>query len=184
MPIAPGQYAVTSTWIKGGNWHDNLVSRLIQVVTASTVNHALLCHHIDSFGTAWCLEARPSGVGWVKASAYPHAIWSDEKLTPAQVRGICAWALAHKGTRYGYLDCVAAGLDSLHDRFGWVPEGDWVADKLDSVDTMDCSQYVTMAYAEGAKLKLCPDERPSQVDPGDLYDRLKTQGLVPLSRAA
>lgn len=182
--IAPAQYCVTSTWVKGGNWHDNLVSRGIQLVTASPVNHALLCHHIDPDGTAWCLEARPSGVGWVKASAYPDAIWSAEVLTPAQVEGICAWALAHKGTKYGWLDCAAAGLDSLHDRFRWVPECDWAAEKLDSWHTMDCSQFVTMSYTFGAGLALVPDEKPSQVDPGDLYERLKAQGLVPLTLAA
>lgn len=166
---APGQFAVTNT----SGW----VARVIQWVTHSAVNHAIICVH-GTGPDAQCIEARPHGAGWVKAGAYPHAIWSDWLLTSAERSTIVNWAAGADGTPYGWLDCIAAGLDSLHKRHRWIPATVWAEKRLAKLRTMDCSQLVAMAYA-AAGIQLCKGEQPYQVTPGDLYDvLLKHQGAA------
>jgi hypothetical protein len=160
MPIAKGQFACTST----SGWK----SRVIQIVTASEVNHAIIC--VNDNGT--CMEAQPSGAKETHASNYPNAIWSDWNLTEEQADMIANWAIYHKGTPYGWLDCVAAGWNALHQRWKWVPESKWVYQRLMDLGTMDCSQFVSEAYAF-AGITICKDELPCEVSPGDLYNVVK-----------
>lgn len=158
----PGQFAVTKT----GGWG----AKVIQVVTASKVNHALVC--VSGTGSdATCVEAEPKGARYTTAGMYPDAIWSDFDLTDQEIEDICSWAEAHIGAKYGWLDCVAAGFDTLHKRFWWFPEFLWVAKKLEKESTMDCSQLVTMDYTN-AGLALCPGMYACQVSPQNLAEAL------------
>lgn len=160
---APGQFAITST----GGW----AARVIQWVTRSPVNHAILCVAVSATGRAYCVEAQPSGARDVMADRYPDAIWSSIALTPKQQKTICAAGKAFVGRPYGWLDCAAAGYDSLRTRWGWawLPQWPWALRRLSSMKTMDCSQLVADAYAL-AGITLCEGELPCQVSPGDLLD--------------
>lgn len=165
---APGQFAVTST----GGW----AAKVIQFVTRSPVNHAILCVQVGATGAAYCVEAQPSGARDVMARVYPDAIWSDIDLTTRQQQIICATGKSFVGRPYGWLDCVAAGVDSLRIRWGWewLPRSRWALKRLASMKTMDCSQLVAMAYA-AAGLTLVDDELPCQVSPGDLLTVVQRQ---------
>lgn len=158
---APGQFAVTHT----NGWR----AKAIQFVTRSDVNHALLCVYLTTDGDAQCIEARPKGAGWVKASKYPDARWSNVPLTPQQVKGITYWAKLADGTPYGWLDCAAAGIWSLKHRWGWtwIPESKWALERLADLHTLMCSQLVADAFAY-VDDPIIPDEPPCVTSPGDL----------------
>lgn len=149
-PPRPGDFGVTRT--SGfGSW-------VIRVVTRSKYNHAFIVIDAEHL-----IEGEPGGARPNKLTAYPHAAYSSINLTDAQRNQIVAWAKAHIGTPYSWLDDLEIGLVDL---FGWAPK--WMRKRLSSTRTLMCSQLVDAAYA-AAGVQLFSDGRPAGgVSPGDL----------------
>lgn len=146
----PGDFGVTRT--SGfGSW-------VIRVVTRSKYNHAFVV--VDDYRV---IEAEPHGARYNRLSAYPDAVFSSFPLTDAQRAGIVAWAIAHLGTPYSWLDDLEIGMVDL---FGWAPA--WMRRRLRSIATMECAQYVDADYAANG-WEIFDDGRPAGgVSPGDL----------------
>lgn len=148
--MLPGDFGVTET--SGfGSW-------VIRVVTRSKYNHAFVV-----VGAGQCIEGEPGGARYNKLANYPHAVYSSLPLTGPQRAAIVAWATAHLGTPYSWLDDLEIGLVDL---FGWAPK--WMRKRLASTSTLMCSQFVDAAYT-AAGVPLFKDGRPAGgVSPGDL----------------
>ena len=159
MPVAAGQFAVTAT--------PGFVGWLIRWATRSTVNHAVLCVG----DTGECVEAQPHGVRMVKADAYPHAIWSNEPLTPHQVGTIAGWGLAHVGERYGWITIAAIVLELAHIK----PR--WLLRELREPGSLICSELVARAY-QAAGITLVPTEWIGRVRPDELLAAINNQKEV------
>lgn len=73
---------------------------------ANLWNHVAVIHHIDQAGTAWAVEGRPGGVGWVDARKYltdPYTISnSQQPRTPEQRVLIVTVVEAMLGTAYDW----------------------------------------------------------------------------------
>jgi len=149
----PGDFGVMAT----GGWG----ARLIQVVTHSPVNHAILY-----LGNGWCIEGRPEGAGPVRVDAYAGTYWSHMDLTDEQRESIVAHGRSHLGAPYSWLDDLAIGLAHIFGRA--LPQ--FIRRRLSSRDRLMCSQLVDLSYLE-AGVHLFDDGRlPGDVAPGDLYD--------------
>jgi hypothetical protein len=94
-------------------------------------NHIAVVHHTDKAGTLWCLEGRPSGVGWRDSSDYLRSPWTVSNVgqpkTAAQRKTVCDGAEAMIGTEYDWVGIAADAASALdlgalfHPRFGQVP---------------------------------------------------------------
>lgn len=146
------RFGVTST----GGWG----APIIRWATKSSVNHAFVVN-----GDGLILEARPGGLGENNLSSYPDAILSDPVDGDAADE-IWAWTVAHKGTKYGWLDILAITLLCLH-----IPTPRWALRRLDGAHTLICSQAVMLGYdAAGIHLG---DKPAALTTPGDLLAVLR-----------
>lgn len=100
----------------------------------------------------------------------PGSIWSSGliPLTATQRAGIVAWAVAHIGTPYSFIDYLAIAAHGLH-----LPVPGLKA-YVASTNHMICSQLVDADYAANG-VHLFDDGRwPGYVDPLELADLLLT----------
>ena len=149
--MLPGDFGVMAT----SGW----AARLIQIVTRSRVNHAILY-----LGNGWCIEGSPDGAGYVRADAYPDTYWSNMDLTDAQRDGIVAHGRSHLGAPYSWLDVAAIGFAHIFGRA--VPP--FIRRRLSLPNRLECAQLVDLSYLE-AGVHLFDDGRlPGDVMPADL----------------
>lgn len=113
------------------------------------------------------VEGEPEGARYGDASGYPDVTWLvglAAGMTPQQRATVVAWAVAHLGTPYSWIDDAEIGFTRL---FGWAPR--WMRRRLRSTRTLMCSQLCDAAYL-AAGVDLFADGRPAgAVSPGDLY---------------
>ena len=98
----------------------------------------------------------------------PGAVWSSGliPLTAAQREAVTAWALAHIGTPYSFIDYLAIAAHGLR-----LPVPGLRA-YIQATSHLICSQLVDADYAANG-VHLFKDERwPGYVDPLDLADML------------
>jgi hypothetical protein len=170
----PGDWFVTPTHADHiealGGW-------LTRWGTNAPVNHAAL--HV---GDGHLIEAAPSGVRRVKmrAGGYPDAFWSTGRfdLSPSERAAICSTAQAFVDARppigYGWADLIAIALaqhraGGLVDRTRPLNRQPWWVRRIQSMNTLICSQLVDKAYEIGG-VHLFDDGRiPGLVSPGDLW---------------
>lgn len=169
MNPQPGDFGVTAT---GGT-----AAKVIRWATNSPVNHAFIY-----VGGGYIIEADPAGAKVNHLDAYPHASYSTGAIALTDVQRLTIVDSAHDmiGTPYGWLDIAAIGL-AQRRTFGLVhahaPINDqpWWVRRIESLDTLICSQLVDLAY-EHAGVHLFADGRiPGLVSPGDLYGLLQTE---------
>lgn len=134
---------------------------LIRTVTRSPYAHAFL---LMPDGTI--VEAEPHGARRVEMH-YTNVYWCtalSAGLTYPQRSQIVAWAVAHLGTPYSWVDDAEIGFVDL---FGWAPK--WMRKRLASTRTLMCSQLCDADYAAAGR-QLYADHRPAGgVSPGDLW---------------
>jgi hypothetical protein len=142
-----------------------LGGRLIRTVTRSPYAHAFL--YVGDHAQGDLIEGDPHGVRYNHVSHYSEILWLTNLsagLTDAQRTGIVAYATAHLGTPYSWIDDAEIGFT---DVFGWAPR--WMRDRLRSDHTLMCSQLCDLAY-HVAGVELFKDGRPAgAVSPADLW---------------
>ncbi|MGN6609991.1 MAG: hypothetical protein ACTHMS_23645 [Jatrophihabitans sp.] len=151
------------------------VAACIRWITRAPVAHAFLS--VDD-RSDWMIEGRPEGAGYGHSKTYRQVEWLtalSAGLTGAQRDEIVAWATAHRGAPYSWLDDAAIGCGDLFH--GWVPG--WLKKRARSDATLMCSQLVVEAY-RAAGVDLFPHIAGGVVSPGDLWrlNRDRTQATA------
>lgn len=98
----------------------------------------------------------------------PGSLWSSGliELTPTQRAGITAWAIAHVGTPYSFIDYLAIAAHGLR-----IPLPGLRA-FIAASGHMICSQLTDAAYAANGVHLFADNRWPGDVDPLDLADLL------------
>ena len=135
-----------------------LVEWLIQVVTRSTVHHAII-----AISATECISCEPSGAIIRPMSRFPDAYWSHFALPLNQKAHIVAWAVEHEGRKYGWLADAAIGVSLIFH----VRTPRWVERHLNDGTRYECAQFCDAAYFAAGN-DLFPDNRP----PGTVYPGL------------
>ncbi|MGH3628214.1 MAG: hypothetical protein ACRDRL_12355, partial [Sciscionella sp.] len=108
---------------------------MIRLITRSP--HAAHAFIATGVGTQ-IVEAEPEGARYGDARSYPDVVWLTalaKDLTDAQLAAAAAWAIAHRGTPYSWVDDTEIGFTKL---FHWAP--DFMRRRLRSDKTLMCSQ--------------------------------------------
>jgi hypothetical protein len=135
-------------------------------------------NHVGVWDGGAIMEGRPSGAGWASLKSYPDAIWLNLPLPDGQRQYVALAARSMKGTRYGWLNCLAIGLVRV---FGWkAPK--WALRILKSRRWEECAQLADAVINDSADvyeknnpghkgLRLFKDGRPEGlVSPDDIYE--------------
>jgi hypothetical protein len=136
-------------------------------------------NHVATYlGDGVVMEGRPGGAGLALVSDYPNAIWLNLPMPDGQRKYVVLAARAMKGTRYGWLNCLAIGLVRV---FGWkAPK--WALRILKSRRWEECAQMADAEVNDAADayekanpghkgLRLFKDGRPEGlVSPDDIYE--------------
>lgn len=161
-----GDYVVvrSSGWAARLIQLGNLIARLRrrQAPGSWRWNHAAI-----DIGDGTLVEANPHGVQRMPVTEYDPTEYLEAHvdLTDHERDLIVAYAIAHIGTPYGWVDIVALALLT----FGVRPE--WLDRFAARTDRLVCSQLVAYAYATAGVDLTPPGEdagRPWTVTPGDL----------------
>lgn len=145
---------------------------MIRLVTRSPhAAHAFIATGVDDE----IIEAEPDGARRGHASEYADVIWLENLAAPlsvAQRAGAVAWAVAHLGTPYSWVDDAEIGFVSL---FHWAPR--WMRRRLASIAQLMCSQLCAAAYLYGADDDLFGAALPpGGVSPGALLRLDRARG--------
>ena len=143
------------------------VAQCIRWITRSRAAHAF----IATGNGDEIIEAEPGGARRGHASDYRKVWWLDELtagMTPEQRRTAVAWAVAHIGTPYSFVDDAYIGFARL---FHWAPG--WMRRWLASDQTLECAQLCDAALLAGGR-DLFPGRPAGSVAPSDL-DRLNSR---------
>lgn len=128
-----------------------LPARIIQVVTASHWNHAVV-----RINATLCVSAEPGGVRVRKIADFPEVVWSDFPLTRIQRGKIRAFTVKQLGKPYNWRDDILIGLgllfrsDSPH----------WMLRELSEESSWQCAQLADAAL-EHAGNPIFDDNRPN-----------------------
>lgn len=127
----------------------------------SLQDHIAVLDHPDANGTWWCIEGRPSGVGWRVATDYlasPYTVTNrGQPKTAAQRAAVCKAMRQLLGTPYDWRAITEDGEQALHLFVMKLWQEKWVNGVMPA--HVVCSSAADWAYA-GAGL-----EHP---DPGDM----------------
>jgi hypothetical protein len=79
-------------------------------------DHVVMFHHADAAGTAWGIEGRPGGVGWVDLATYPHITSSNaaQPKTDAQRAQLREAAVGMLDVGYDWAAVVSDARQALH----------------------------------------------------------------------
>jgi hypothetical protein len=143
-------------------------------------------NHVGVWDGGAIMEGRPSGAGWASLKSYPDAIWLNLPLPDGQRQYVALAARSMKGTRYGWLNCLAIGLVRV---FGWkAPK--WALRILKSRRWEECAQLADAVINDSADvyeknnpghkgLRLFKDGRPEGlVSPDDIYEEWANRAHV------
>jgi uncharacterized protein YycO len=140
------------------------VAWAIRAITGSP--HAAHAFLATGDGTQ-IIEGDPHGARLNDAGHYRNVTWLTNLsagMADAQRELVVAWARAHLGTPYSWIDDAEIGLVRV---FHWAPG--WMRRRLRSDRTLMCSQLCDAAY-HAAGVDLFTDGRPAGgVSPGDLW---------------
>lgn len=129
MTVQPGDVLVIAD-SKWASWWIRLQARLLG--KPCTWNHIAIMSHIDAGGTAWVIEGKPSGVGWVLAAKYidhPATIHNaDQPKTAEQRAAIVQGARTLIGTHYDWLAIAELGGEILRINALWRRWREWGED--------------------------------------------------------
>jgi hypothetical protein len=133
------------------------------------------------------MEGRPSGARLAPVTDYPDAIWLNLPMPDVQRPYVVTAAMGMKGTRYGWLNCLAIGLVRV---FGWkAPK--WALRILKSRSWEECAQMADAEIDDAADayekanpghkgLRLFKDGRPEGlVSPDDIYEEWAPSAHLP-----
>ena len=137
-----------------------VVEWLIQVVTRSTVHHAIV-----AISETECLSCEAGGAMIRPITRFPDAYWSHFELPTVQQDAIVAWARGHVGRKYGWLADAAIGIALIFH----VRTPAWVEARINDGRRFECAQACDAAYV-AAGIDLFPNDRP----PGTVYPGLFT----------
>ena len=160
--------------VRGSGWAGKLIRLGAALCDQPNLDaHIAVVHHRDSHGTLWCVEGRPSGVGWRDASDYLTSKWTltnaAQPKTGANRDAVCATMTAMLGTRYDW-DAIAA--DAGH-AFGlntaWVP--DFKTGQIPGA--VVCSSLAAYAYSKNGLAH--PPGEDRQITPADWDTFILTQ---------
>ncbi len=134
----------------------------IRLVTRAPVNHAFVY-----VGAGRVVEGWQTGARYNDTTNYPSAAWLTNlsaTLTDEQRTQISAYAVAHIGTPYSWVDDAEIGFV---DVFGWAPK--WMRKRLASDATLQCAQLCDAAYLAAAAHLFADGRAQGGVSPGDLW---------------
>ncbi len=179
----PGDVMVTATggWVASGiRWAEGKprftspwLFWLFWLRQPAKVNHVAV-----NLGDGTVMEGRPSGAGTAPIDEYPDATWLNLPMPDVQRPYVILAARAMKGTRYGWLNCLAIGLVRV---FGWKAPA-WALRILKSRRWEECAQLGDAVINDSADayernnpghkgLRLFKDGRPEGlVSPDDIYE--------------
>lgn len=152
---------------------EGIGSALIRFGTDSPVNHAFVY-----VGDGQIVEAEPGGALLSPVNRHgDKVVWSTGAVTLATIerQRIACYARTLVGTPYGWPDIVAIAL--AQRRLGeLVDSRTWWVRRIQTLDTLICSQLVDVAYNR-AGVHLFDDGRlPGLVSPGDLLGVIDHRG--------
>lgn len=103
-------------------------ARLIRIGAAmrdqpDSWNHVIIASHTDKLGTAWGIEARPGGVGWVDLAPWLASRWTitnaAQPKTDPQRADVVLAAKGMLGTPYDWAGIVADGMAAIDAAYLW-----------------------------------------------------------------
>lgn len=134
---------------------------VVRKITGAPYGHAFIY-----YGNGLIIEAEGNGVRWGDVSKYPGIYWCralTRDLTDAQRAAAVAWARAHIGTPYSWVDDAEIAFDKV---FHWSPP--FMRKRLADTRTLMCSGLCVAALRAVGKV-LFPGKPAGGVAPGDLY---------------
>jgi uncharacterized protein YycO len=138
------------------------VARCIRLITRGPYAHAFI-----ATGRGFeVVEGDPNGAKYSDARRFSKVVWLEDLTAgmslPDRQRAV-AWAVAHLGTPYSWIDDAAIGW---RDLFGFALPGS--KRRLASDATLMCSQLCVAALRAGGR-DLAPGEPDGGISPNDLW---------------
>lgn len=144
------------------------VSRMVELVTRSSVHHVVIC-----ISDTECIGAEPGGARIRPLSYRDDYVWSQFDLTEEQAQASADWARAREGRPYSFINGFFIGV---HCMFG-IDFPLFITKRFSTDKSYQCAQLADAAITHGAGVEVFSDGRlEGAVYPGSLEVLYKERG--------